>query len=296
MKLSIGYITSRENHEFQWFLDSFIPQIQETDEIEILMIDGREEHSQRIDCPHYSYIPAKPNIFSGKHRLPKENWWSKPSSINTFLCLAKHPNILMVDDRCVVMPGFLKSIKEGEGIITAGSYEKRIGMTVENGVIKHGGIISGKDSRAEYTKGQPMSCGGEWLFGCCLGMPLEFALAVNGSPERCNALSFEDVIFGLLLANNNFPMKFDPRAKMIEDRTPEKLGTPMRRESKERHPNDTSDKAHTSLRWVATAQKSDNDYDIRQLRAKIQAGGEFPVPNDPDSKDWFDQQLVREFR
>ena len=26
-------------------------------------------------------------------------------------------------------------------------------------------------------------------------------------------------------------MKFDPRAKMIEDRTPEKLGTPMRRES-----------------------------------------------------------------
>lgn len=295
MKLSVGFITSRENCEIEWFLDSFIPQIEAGDEIEIIMIDGAAQYSFRADYTRFSRVPAKPNIFSGKHRLTKSDWWSKSSSINTFLCIAKHPNILMVDDRCVVLPGFLKTIKENQGIILAGSYEKRTSMTVEKGVIINGGIVSGEDGRAIYTKGKPTQCGGEWLFGCCLAMPLEFALAINGWPERCNALSFEDVIAGLLLQNNKFPMKFNPNAKMIEDRTPDKLGTPIRRESKEKHPNDTNDKAHTSLRWVKTAMKSDNDFDIRELRAKIQAGGEFPIPNNPDAKDWFDGKLIRTF-
>lgn len=301
MKLSVGYITSREQCEIDWLLDSLLPQVQSDDEIEVLMIDGLSKYSFRSDFTRYSLVPAKPNIFSGKYRLTKENWWSKSSSINTFLCVAKYPNILLLDDRCVVMPRFLETIKTNQGIILAGAYEKRQHMTVEKGVIKNGGIIQAVDGRQAYVESNkipiPFHCGGEWLFGCCLSLPLEFALAINGWPERCDSLSFEDVIAGLLFKNNNFPMKFDPRAKMVEDRTPEKLGTPMRRESKERHPNDTSDKAHTTLRWVATATLSDNDYDIKELRAKIQAGGEFPLP-DPNKTyvDWFDGQLIRDFR
>lgn len=308
MSLTICMTTSRPEPEIGWMLESLENQVRqsESNEIKVLVIDALKSTdfhlSSKFSGLDFTHVQPKPNIWQGEHRLTKEDWWAVSNARNTALCLCKTEWILFLDDRCVLQPGFMDAVREAMagGYCMAGAYEKRQHMTVENGVIKHGGIVQAVDGRETYFKSigatMPFPCGGEWLFGCCLLLPLEWALQVNGYPERCNALSFEDVIFGKLLQNNNFPMKFDPRAKMIEDRTPEKLGLVMRRESKECHPNDTSDKAHTSLRWVATAMKSDNDYDIRELRAKIQAGGQFTIPNDPDAKDWFDGQLVREFK
>jgi len=299
--------TSRPEPEIRWVFDSLIRQ-SKPDEIGFLIIslfsNGNNPNILNPDVI-MRWADPKPNIWQGEHRLTKENWWAVSNARNTAICLCKTDWILFLDDRCVLMPGFMDSVREAMagGYIMAGSYEKRQHMTVENGVIKHGGIVQAVDSRETYVNSlrpviqSTFPCGGEWLFGCCLLLPLEWALQVNGYPERCNALSFEDVIFGLILQNNKFPMKFDPRAKMIEDRTPEKLGTPMRRESKERHPNDTSDKAHTSLKWVRTAMRSDNDYDIRELRAKIQAGEPFPeVDKSKKYFDWFDGQDVSTFQ
>ena len=309
MSLTICMTTSRPEPELFWMLESLESQVRsdESHSIKMMMIDlhkGNRNYKLegKLAGLDFTHAFPKPNIFQGEHRLTKEDWWAVSNARNTALCLCKTTHILFLDDRCVLMPGFMDAVREAMAgnYIMAGAYEKRQMMTVENGIIKNGGIIQAVDSRESYVDSTnstiPFPCGGEWLFGCCLLLPLEWALQVNGYPERCNALSFEDVIFGLLLANNKFPMKFDPRAKIIEDRTPEKLGTPMRRESKERHPNDTSDKAHTSLRWVRTAMRSDNDYDIMELRAKIQVGEPFPIPSDPDAKDWFDGQLVREFK
>lgn len=308
--LTICVTTSRPEPEFGWMLNSLELQCQSIkleDRPKILLMDLNPEQIQRelkfisLDLEIQITSP-KPNIWQGKYRLTKENWWAVSNARNTALCLCKTDWILFLDDRCVLMPGFMDAVRAAMAgdYIMAGSYQKRQAMTVKNGFIDHGGIVQALDSRETYVSASnapiPFSCGGEWLFGCCLLMPLEWALDVNGYPERCNALSFEDVIFGMLLQNRKRPMKFDPRAKVIEDRTPDKLGTPMRRESKERWPHDTSDKAHTTLKWVRTAMKSDNDYDIRELRAKIQAGEPFPIPNNPDAKDWFDSQLVRDFR
>ena len=319
MSLTICMTTSRTEPQFEWMIESLENQIKESDVIDMIFVwlkTGTVERQinpafyEKADCPStrpgvirsIKIVPPKPNIWQGEHRLTKENWWAVSNARNTALCLCKTDWILFLDDRCILQPGFMDAVREAMTgkYIMAGRYEKRQKMVVENGVIKDQGILQSVDSRETHRGhigGQiPFPCPGEWLFGCCLLMPLEWALQVNGYPERCNSLSFEDVIFGLLLAQNKFPMKFDPRAKMIEDRTPEKLGTPMRRESKERHPHDTSDKAHTSLKWVRTATRSDNDYDIRELRSKIQAGEPFPIPNDPDAKDWFDGQLVRDFK
>lgn len=309
MRLTICMTTSRPEPEIGWMLESLEKQVytNEGSQIKVLVIDLLKITTfhlfERFRGLDFTHVAPKPNIFQGEHRLTKQDWWAVSNARNTALCLCKTDWILFLDDRCVLMPGFMAAVRQAMAgnYIMAGAYEKRQGMTVENGVIKHGGIVQAVDSRETYFNANgikpPFTCGGEWLFGCCLLLPLDWALQVNGYPERCNALSFEDVIFGMLLQKNIFPMKFDPRAKMIEDRTPDKLGTPMRRESKERHPNDTSDKAHTTLRWVSTAMKSDNDYDIRELRAKIQAGGSFPIPN-PEKVyfDWFDGQDVRDFK
>lgn len=296
MNLSICISTCRRQPELQWFWDSLRPQIRSDDHIEIIVVDLYAEKAEQ--CGWFFRTPPKPNIWQGGHRITRYNWWAVCNARNTFLCLARHPYICMVDDRCVVTPDFLTAIREAQrdSIIMAGSYEKRHGMTVENGVIMHGGIIDGKDSRAEYSGGKQMACGGEWLFGCCVAMPLETALSVNGMPERCDSMSFEDVIFGIILNNNKFPVRFDPRAKIIEDRTPAQLGEHVLRTAKERFPNDTSDKAHTTLKWVKTAMRSDNEFEIRDLRAKIQAGGEFPaVDKNRKYLDWFDQQPVEDF-
>ena len=293
--------TSRPEPEFKWLYDSLKNQC-DINDVKILIISLHAPRTSNSVIVDHAIFPPKPNIWQGDYRLPKENWWAVSNARNTALCLCKTDWILFLDDRCVLQPSFMDAVRlamEGKYIM-AGRYEKRQNMEVENGVITKHGQFQATDSRYTHVQATksviPFPCGGEWLFGCCLLMPLEWALQVNGYPERCNSLSFEDVIFGLILANNKFPMKFDPLAHIIEDRAPEKLGTPMKRSSKERHPHDTSDKAHTLLKWVRTATKSDNDYDIRALRDTIQKGGEFPIPNNPEARDWFDRELVRDFK
>lgn len=309
--LTVCVTTSRKEPELDWIFNSLSLQKKPSDNIEMLVID--------LNCEEYSkrgvFNPPKPNIWQGKYRLTKENWWAVSNARNTALCLCNTDWILFLDDRCVLQPGFMNAIRAAMdgNYIMCGAYEKRDGMTVKNGIVKHGGIIrygtyvengiikqmDCTDSREWYCKQRnilmPFKCGGEWAFGCCLLMPLELALQVNGYPERCDSSSMEDVVFGLILQNNKFPIKYDLRAKIIEDRTPEFAGTQMRRESREKHSYDTNDRNHTTLRWVKTAMKSDNDFDIRELRARIQAGGQFDIPNNPDAKDWFDGVLVRNF-
>lgn len=299
--LTIAYITSRKNIELMWFLDSLTNQLLAEDRIEILIISEYwDEYKLSQDevawLRSFQFAHPKPNIWQGKYRITNVDWWAKSNAINTALCLCKTDWIMFLDDRCVLQPCFMHAVRDAVAgnYIMAGAYEKRHSMTVEKGLIKNGGIITGTDSRVG-SMGGAVPCSGHWLFGCCTLAPLEWWLQINGAPEKCDSLSFEDVIIGLLFENNGFPLKYDVRAKIIEDRTVSELGVPMRRSSKERHPHDQQDKAHTLLRWVKTAKRSDNEFDIRELRARIQRGEPFPIP-DPNKNyvDWFDGQPVKE--
>lgn len=300
MKLSCGFITSRLNCELGWFLDSLRKQLQPDDEVEVIVVSDQVDWKfvrLMIAGVALGFVRTKPNNFSGRHRVTKEDWWSKSSSINTFLCYANHDYVVMVDDRSVIGPDWMKAVRraEGERYVLAGSYQKRTAMTVENGLIRNGGIIVAEDPRKSSTDG-PIPCGGEWFYGCCTGAPLEWWLEINGAPERCDGMSFEDVISGLLMQNNGFPMYYDKRALLIEDRTPDLIGPAIRRSSKELYPNDTSDKAHTLLAQVRGGQKQSlNGYDLRELRLRIRAGEKFPLP-DPNEVDWFDGKPLSEFK
>jgi hypothetical protein len=176
-----------------------------------------------------------------------------------------------------------------------GRYEKRVGIEVKNGQMTNEGTLTGVDSRYEFLQKRgidgPYPCPGEWAYGCCVLAPVEWLLQVNGSPEMCCGLSFEDSILGIVMQNNSFPMMYDPNALLIEDRTPSELGAPMRRTAKERWPNDTEDKAHTLLKMVKTMKSFEQPFgSLRELRDKIQAGGSFPaVDRSKKYYDWFDK-------
>ena len=300
MKISIGYITSRLVCNLDWFIDSLAPQLQSGDIVEIFVVDryttGRTPLRPITRNISVAFIEPKPTVFSGQHRVTKQDWWSKSNSINTFLCCANNDYLVMVDDRSVIGPQWVEAVRRAsaERYVMCGAYQKRHGMKVENGVIMHGGIITGEDVRGAGRDGL-IPCGGEWFFGACTGASLEQWLSINGAPEKCDGMSFEDVICGILMQNNGFPMYYDKRALVIEDRTPDEIGPAILRTAKERHPHDTSDKAHTMLREVRAGQmQSHNNFDLRYLRDHIMAGGKFPLP-DPNQVDWFDGQPIKEF-
>lgn len=298
MDLSIAIITSRTEPHIQWALDSLKRQFPDPCGIEVIVVSLHTlENAPTSDVFEVKYVKPKPNVWQGEFRKTPSDWWAKPSSINTFLCLARHEFVLMLDDRCVIQDGFADAVKAAMAgrYIMCGSYEKRTDMVVENGVIVHAGTVIGTDHRS----GAPSNCSGQWMFGCVTLAPLDWWLGINGSPEKCNGLGFEDAITGILFDNANRPMNFDSRAKIIEDRTVGGLlgDKPMHRESKERHPHDSGDKAHTLLRWArAGADRSDNDFDIRQMRLAVEKGDGFPSVPEGESFDWFDNQPLSEMK
>lgn len=303
MKLSIGIITSRHRPEIKWLVESILNEWK--DVVEIIVVDlfalelNRADsiYPTRPDCVRW--VEPKPNIWQGRHRLTHENWWSAGGPRNTFICLANGEWLMFLDDRGVLLPGWTAALKEAMdgNYVMAGAYEKRHGMSVENGVIVHGGIVDSNDSREKWItsnkKQVPYQAGGEWLFGCCFALPLEWMLEINGVPEDyCDSLSFEDVQTGLILENCGKAIKYDTRCKLVEDRTPGKCEPVMKRTDKGVSPND---KSHAILREFKHSKTSKNSFDIRQMRADVQSGKPFPNPTQKPF-DWYDGQPVQEFR
>lgn len=292
MRFSVCIITGRKASGVEWLKDSVLRELPDA---KVLVVDfyGRPIEGATV-------VKPKPCVWQGEHRLTNENWWAVSNARNTALCLVETEWVLFLDDRGVLLPGFSTAIKEAIAgkYVLCGAYQKRTGMQVENGIITHGGTITGEDSRKSYIATNhipiPFRAPGAWFFGCVNLLPLEWALQVNGWPEQCDGMSFEDVIMGMTLENNNFPIQYDPRIMLVEDRTPDDSDPHFKRSSKERHPNDTSDKAHTMLRRVKSMKRSENPFgEIRELRKSALAGNPFPVNPGPE-RDWFDGQLIRE--
>lgn len=302
MNLTVVFISSRFKPCVLWFLNSLRNQLKPDDRITVIFVisyiegdEVREEqwHPQIL----VKFTRPKPTVWQGPERLTKLNWWAASNSRNTGICLCKTDYIAFQDDRSVLLPGWLDAVREAitgnYGVF--GTYQKRVGIEVADGVITHSGIVIGEDSRIDYVKvhrgnAAPTPAPGEWAFGCTLALPLEWALAVNGYDETCDGLSMEDVIFGLMLANHGFDLRFDHRMAIVEDRTKDEIGIPMKREDKGVSPND---KSHALLDMLRGLKQARHDLDLRQIRKNMLAGGKWPPPWGPE-KDWHDGQLLSE--
>jgi hypothetical protein len=136
----------------------------------------------------------------------------------------------------------------------------------------------GKDNRLKYVRDHylqhkdltnPYRCPGEWWYGCSNVIPLEWALQVNGYDEHCDGASGEDCIFGKMLENNGFPLRYDTRMMLIEDRTPGECGPTITRADKGISPDD---KSHWLVNMLKGEKRSKHPWDIRKMHDDVMAG------------------------
>lgn len=302
--LTIVMVTGREEAQIDWAYRSLRAQLKEGDRVErFILVDAATEYPETVNlgrAPDSGMTlvstPPKPTIWQGAHRVTAEDWWAASNARNTGLCLTQTEWVAFLDDRCVLMPGWLQSIREAMagGYAVFGAYEKRHGMRVENGVIVEPGTVTGEDGRLRWMReggrslDAPMKMFREWGYGCTLALPLEWALAVGGFEQAMDGLGFEDVIFGMMLGNHGWPLMYDPRMMIIEDRTPEHCGKVYRKEDKGVSPQD---KSHLSLELFGTAWQTTNRAQLWQSRAAVLKGGPWPVLLDSRT-DWWDGEVI----
>ncbi len=289
--LTICYVTARHEPKVKWFYDSLSLQCT-SDNVKIIVVDSLRE----IETPEIYYpiliTKPKPTIWQGEHRITKEDWWAKSNALNTGIALCDTEWIAFVDDRSVLMPGWLQCVQDSmiHEYAVCGSYEKRANMRVTNGEISNHGELLGEDIRRKF--GRPVITS-DW-YGGSGALPLEWCLRVNGFSEKyCDGLGFEDIQFGITLRNNGFDMRYDSRMLIVEDRTQGEIDGALKRGSKPSpDPNDIyKAKDYQILAFMANSKVSGNSYDLSELRNRVLKGEPFPPPT-PDFYDWFDNEYI----
>jgi hypothetical protein len=291
MRLTIAFITGRPEPHLDWLLKSLAPQIVAGDEISVLVIDSRGRTPPQLGAPSQSAVGVsvalpKPNPWQGAHRITSLDWWAKSSAMNTALVLCETDYIAFLDDSCRLGPKWLETVRHGESTrrsVLAGTYDK----------IEHGRITP--DHRRAIAPNGKLNCGGGWLYGCTFALPLEWALEANGAEEGCDGMGAEDYIFGMVVENNGHRIDFVPSMAVTQER-PEISGyrgpsSALRRIDKGVSPND---KSNAALARFRSRKRTEFTPDLRGLRAARAAGKlVWPLP-DPEMRDWYDGQLIRE--
>ena len=198
VKLTIVYITGRREPHVEWMVGDLRRQIQGGDEIHLIVVDTLARPPALLGVPAGLFrdvvvTAPKPTIWQGAHRVTTQDWWANSNARNTGIVLCQTDYITFLDDRCHLGGLWLEAVRSGESsreAVIAGAYEK----------LENGKVI--RDHRLEQCPEGKFDCGGGWLYGCTLALPLEWCLETNGFEEGCDGLSGEDYIFGFMLENN----------------------------------------------------------------------------------------------
>jgi Glycosyl transferase family 2 len=295
MRITIAFITGRPDPHLDWLLESLAPQVAPSDEIHVLVIDARGRTPEALGARSYGpWTPSvrvalpKPTPWQGAHRITTSDWWAKSSAMNTAIVLCETDYVAFLDDCCRVGPKWLEVVRRSERkrrSVIAGTYDK-----IENG------SVTPDHRRILEPKGK-LNCGGGWLYGCTFALPLEWALEANGAEEGCDGMGTEDCIFGLMIENNGHRIDFVPDMAVTQERAEVSLpGIPsigLRRTDKGASP---LDKSHAALARFRVRKRTEFTPDLRALRVARAAGNlTWPLP-DPDMRDWYDGELVREMQ
>lgn len=300
MNLTIAYTTARQEPMAEWFDESLQLQLGELKPKVIAVTHQiiRFPHDDPTESVFDAVIHPKPCVWSGPYRLTKHDYWSQSSYLNTSICHAPDGYIACVDDLSVLMPGWLRAVRDAMdgGYIACGAFKKVKHLIVEDGIVKDWtDYPQGEDSRWKMgVDGVAIKCPPNWFFGCSWAAPVEALLRVNGFPEACDGMGYQDAIAGQVIARHGYQFKYDRRMLTLEDEDRHHNQPAMLRIDPGKSPND---KSHALLKRYEGAKWFDNDFgpfkDLRALRKHILAGGQFPVVGRP-THDWFTHQPLSE--
>ena len=286
VKLTIVYITGRREPHVEWMVGDLRRQIQGGDEIHLIVVDTLARPPALLGVPAGLFrdvvvTAPKPTIWQGAHRVTTLDWWANSNARNTGIVLCQTDYITFLDDRCHLGGLWLEAVRSGESsreAVIAGAYEK----------LENGKVI--RDHRLEQCPEGKSDCGGGWLYGCTLALPLEWCLETNGFEEGCDGLSGEDYIFGFMLENNGHRIDFQSQLFVQLERSSSHSNTYVRTD-KGTSPND---KSHAAIDRFKPLKRTEFTPDLRVIREQLARGEPFPIP-DPlaDHRDWYDGTLIR---
>jgi len=301
--LTIVYLTCRKNPHFDWFFWALINQLGDhpTLKLKVVVVDHLAEERSIPDLDIYRKVfdvvhtVQKPNVWSGKHRLTKDEWWSTSSDRNTGLLLAPDGHVAFIDDLSVAMPGWLTNVVQSMHLpgVMLGAYKKVKKLVVHKGdVVSYEDYPGGRDSRWNMGDNSgAVPSNGQYLFGCSLAGPVEAFLSVGGWPEWADGMGFEDVLMGCVMQNAGIRFYYNRKMLTLESEEDHHIDAPCKKCDKGVSPKD---KSHSALN-IAKGSRYNHNYsgDIRAARARVLDGGTFPLCGDPQH-DWYDSQPIRE--
>lgn len=295
MHLTVCYITNRREPKLEWFINSFDRE-RAGEIIRLVMVDAHCTQPARCETltgqTAWKHLAPKPCVWQGPHRRTNVDWFAASNARNTGLCLAPDGYIVYVDDLSVLLPGWLAAVREAMsgGYIACGAYRKCKKLEVVDGeVVSHEYFPAGTDNRIQHVSADVTPCGGQWLYGCSVALPVEALLSINGWPEDlCDGMGFEDCLTGLALQNAGYDLRYDRRMMTYESEELHHVEPPLKRSDYGVSPND---KSHAALKIVQDgakwfANKHLGPGGIRALRDRVLAGEPFPVPTGP-THEWF---------
>lgn len=309
--LTFVYQTFRREPMIQWALDSFHRECQgDYTDIKIVVVDfladelGRRDAFAKLAHCDITHIAPMPCVYQGPHRLTKDNYFAASNSKNTAVCHAPDGYIVFADDLSVLMPGWLRCVREAmkHGYVVCGTYKKVLSLVVENGsAVYYREYAAGIDSRTRLgSQDGPIPLSGGAVYGCSVGMPVEAILDVNGFDTDCDCLGlgFEDYICGLMLEQRGWKIMFDARMQTLESEERHHWQNGMKRviEKKE---GDGQDASWAILNPVVAGIRTRapnyfGEEGIAGLRQRILAGEPFPIMKIPD-RNWYSGKPLSEY-
>lgn len=238
MKLSIIYITGRENPRWDWFCDALVNQIPAElwPEIEVIFVDGclwakgaemfpnPESETNRIAFASRVYhdidrmiwleeiiegrfkfvhIPPKPCAMQGPFRNTSRDFFCASNTRNTGFVVAKAPYVVFIDDLTLPMPLWFNQAwhAANNGYVVAGMYKKVLQLEVNRGrLLASTEFPPGVDSRwASGSDSGIVPWTGAGIYGCSFGVSMSLALQTKGFERACDGSGLEDVDFGIRL-------------------------------------------------------------------------------------------------